>query len=252
MRKFLWIFIAAILFLSCQNKKALIVIEGDIKGVKNEKVWLALITNEGLSVIDSMKMKDGHFHFELKAVDDEAKARASSPMMYQIMLSPYNTLTTLAQGGDHITIKANAESLVDGYHITGGEEAVLMGQLDSALFAFVQPSEALYHTYQQNIEDDSARAKVEQQYVQLLDHHKQFLQNFIKQHPDKMASYVAFYQSYNRRSFFDEHQDKTLLEQITHNLKKQYPESPYVKNMQRRLEMLGLMEQERNSRHDTH
>ena len=67
-----------------------------------------------------------------------------------------------------------------------------------------------------------------------------------------MASYIAFYQGYNRRSFFNEQEDKALLRTITNTLKKHYPDNPYVQNMQRRLEMLDLMELERNTQDDTH
>lgn len=251
-RIFVILILSAILIISCQNRKSLITIEGDIAGVKDDKLVLAVVTNDGLDILDSVTLKNGHFRFELKADNDAAKARAASPMMYQIMLSPYNTLTTIAMGGDHIIIKTDAENLVDDYTVSGGEEAVLMGQLDSALNSFVQPVDALYRTYRNNIEEDSVRAKIEKQYIQLLDHHKQYLVNFIQEHPDRLASYVAFYQGYNRRSFFSEQEDKALLRKITQTLKKRYPENPYVQNMQRRLEMLDLMEQERNIQHDTH
>ena len=225
-------------------------IEGDIAGASNDKITLALITNEGLEPLDSMRLKNGHFCFELKATDKSAKERAASPMMYQIMLSPYNTLTTIAKGGDHILIQANAENLIEKYHVSGGEEAVLMGQLDSALHTFVQPADSLYQLYSYDIYNDSLREATEQQYLQLVEHHKQYLKQFIQQHPDQMASFVAFYQSYNRRHFFNEQKDKVLLRQITQNLKNKYPENPYVQKMQERLETLDLMEKERKNQDD--
>ena len=250
MKKVLFILLPLCLLLSCQHKKSLIVIEGDIAGASNDKITLALITNEGLEPLDSMRLKNGHFCFELKATDKSAKERAASPMMYQIMLSPYNTLTTIAKGGDHILIQANAENLIEKYHVSGGEEAVLMGQLDSALHTFVQPADSLYQLYSYDIYNDSLREATEQQYLQLVEHHKQYLKQFIQQHPDQMASFVAFYQSYNRRHFFNEQEDKVLLRQITQNLKNKYPENPYVQKMQERLETLDLMEKERKNQDD--
>lgn len=252
MKKLLFTLLPLCLLLSCQHKKSLIVIEGDIAGASNNKITLALITNDGLETLDSMKMKNGHFCFELKANDKAAQTRAASPMMYQIMLSPYNTLTTMAKGGDHILIHANAENLIENYHVSGGEEAVLMGQLDSALHAFAQPADSLYRIYSYDIYNDSLGEAVEQQYLQLINHHKQYLKQFIQQHPDKMASFVAFYQSYNRRCFFSAQEDKALLRQITQSLKKQYPDNPYVQNMQHKLEMMDLMEAKRNTEYDTY
>ena len=251
MKKLLFALLPLCLLLSCQHKKSLIVIEGDIAGASNNIITLALITDEGLETLDSMRMKNGHFCFELKANDKSARERAASPMMYQIMLSPYNTLTTIAQGGDHVLIHANAENLIENYHVSGGKEAVLMGQLDSALHAFVEPVDKLYNTYSRHIENDSVRLETERQYVQLLEQHKSYLRTFIQQHPDKMASFIAFYQSYNRRKFFDEQEDKALLRQITQSLTKLYPDNPYVQQMQHRLETLDLMEMERNTQHDT-
>lgn len=226
-------------------------IEGEIIGAQNDKITLAMVTNEGMTTLDSMRMKNGLFCFELKADDSDAKKRAASPMMYQLMLSPYNTMTILAKGGEHIVIKADAESLIDSYSVSGGEEAMLVWQLDSALNSFVQPVDSLYRIYQSHIEEDSVREDMERQYMQLLQHHKAHLTQFIQNHPDKMASYIAFYQSYNRRTFFNEQEDKSLLRTITQTLKKQYPENPYVQNMQRRLEMLDLMELERKAQDDT-
>ncbi len=252
MKKTLILLLPLCLLLSCQHKRSLITIEGDISGANHGKIALALVTNTGLEPIDSMRMKNGHFLFELKADGKEAKKRAGTPMLYQIMLSPYNTLTTIAMGGDHLTIKADAENLAGSYTVSGGEEAVLVGQLDSALRAFVRPVDSLYLPYRSNIHNDSVREAIERQYVQLVNHHKQYLIQFIRQHPDKMASYVAFYQSYNNRRFFNEQENKPLLRQITYTLKKTYPDNPYIPNMQNRLEMLDLMEQERRTQDDTH
>ena len=251
MKKLLFILLPLCLLLSCQHKKSLIVIEGDIAGASNDKITLALITNDGPEPLDSMRMKNGHFCFELKANDKNARERAATPMMYQISLSPFNTLTTIAKGGDHILIQANAESLVNHYQVSGSEEAVLMGQLDSALHTFVQPADSLYRLYSDDIYNDSLGEAIEQQYLQMVNHHKQYLKQFIQQHPDKMASFVAFFQSYNRRQFFNTQEDRNLLRQITHNLKKTYPENPYIQNIQYRLETMDLMEKERNSQNDT-
>ena len=124
------------------------------------------------------------------------------PMMFQLFLSEENSLATMAKKGDRLKITADAEDLTRTYQISGGEEAVLMHQLDSTLTAFVIPTEKLYETYQENSENDSVRADIEAQYVKMLQDHKDYLREFIQNHPDNMASYIAFFQSYNRRNFF--------------------------------------------------
>ncbi len=218
--------------------------EGVIEGGGGGELVLAMVANNGLQMLDSVKMRDGHFRFELKPETEEELANASTPMMYQLMLSPYNTLTTIAQGGDRLVFTAEAENLVATYRVSGGEEAVLVCQLDSALHAFAQSVEQLYAFYVKNLEDDSARTEVEKNYLQLRQEHKQYLQTFIQQHPDKMASYIAFYQSYNRGVFFNEKTDRKMLETITQSLTIKYPDNPYIQNMQQRMQMLDMMENE--------
>ncbi|MCQ2284374.1 MAG: DUF4369 domain-containing protein [Bacteroidales bacterium] len=240
---FLLALCSCVLF-SCQNKKGQIVIEGKLKHANNEWIRIGMIGENDLVMLDSMKMKNGEFSFVIPAETDEQKARAASPMMYQIILTNDNTLTTLAKGGEHIVIEADAQNLLSTYHIHGGEECELMAQLDSALTSFVNPTNKLFETYEKNVENDSIRNEIEQKYVVLLQKHKDYLTHFIQKHPNNMASFIAFYQSYNRRSFFSEQGDLDLLKKITTSLQKQYPDNPYVKNMKLRVEMLELVGQE--------
>ena len=146
----------------------------------------------------------------------------------------------MAKKGEHLKITADAKDMVRTYNISGGEEAVLIHQLDSSLTAFVIPSEKLYEEYQKTMEDDSARAEIEAQYVVMLQNHRQYLENFINMHPSNMASYIAFYQSYNRRNFFDIYHDLDVLKKINANMEKVYPESEYVKSMKNIVEMVEM------------
>jgi len=67
-----------------------------------------------------------------------------------------------------------------------------------------------------------------------------------------MASYIAFYQSYNRRCFFDENENLPLLKKITEALQKKYPNNEYVKGMQQRVEALEMAKKEKIQQYDTH
>ena len=231
MKKVTMILIAAVILAACGNQKTSVVISGDIKDGGNQKIMLVLITSEGMEMLDSVNLKNGHFDFKVSSDNELIKERENAPMMFQLFLSESNSLATMAKKGEHLKITADAQDLTKTYHITGGEEAVLMQQLDSALTAFVVPAEKLYETYQKNMEDDSTRAEIEAKYVVMLQNHRQYLENFIDNHPQNMASYIAFFQSYNRRNFFDIYQDLDVLKKINANMSKIYPESEYVKTM---------------------
>ena len=240
MKKLVILLILAVSLAACADRKTSVTIEGDLTNAGNQMIRLALITADGMDILDSVNMRNGHFSFKISSEDERIKERENAPMMFQLFLSNENGLATMAKKGEHLKITADAQDLTRTYHISGGEEAVLMYQLDSALASFVVPSEKLYEVYQQNIDNDSVRADIEAQYVKMLNNHRDYLLDFIDQHPNNMASYIAFYQSYNRRNFFDIYRDLDILKQINTNLSKVYPESEYVKAMTNLADMVEM------------
>jgi len=240
MKKILLLLIVAITLVGCIDRNVSVKISGDIKDGGNQMVRLALITSEGMEMIDSVNMRNGHFEFKISSEDERIKERENAPMMFQLFLSEENSLSTMAKKGERLKITADAQDLTRTYCITGGEEAALIHQLDSSLTAFVIPTEKLYETYQNNSENDSIRSEIEAQYVKMLHNHQQYLQDFIQNHPNNMASYIAFFQSYNRRNFFDIYMDLDMLKQINSNLSKVYPESEYVKSMTNLADMVEM------------
>lgn len=238
MKKVLLMVIAAFVFAACGNRHTSVVISGDIRNGGSAKMTLALITADGLEKIDSTNLHDGHFEFKISSENERIKERENAPMMFQLFLSEDNSLATMAKKGEKLTITADAQDLTKTYRISGGEEAILIQQLDSSLTVFVTAADQLYETYQKNLEDDSVRAEIEAKYVVMLQNHRQYLEDFIAAHPNNMASYIAFYQSYNRRNFFDLQQDLDVLKQINANMSKVYPESEYVKTMIHIVEMV--------------
>ena len=240
MKKIVLFIITAMILAACSDRNVSVKIEGDIRDGGNQMVRLALITSEGMDMIDSVNMRNGHFVLKISSEDERIKERENAPMMFQLFLSEENSLSTMAKKGERLKITADAQDLTRTYCITGGEEAALIHQLDSSLTAFVIPTEKLYETYQNNSENDSIRSEIEAQYVKMLHNHQQYLQDFIQNHPNNMASYIAFFQSYNRRNFFDIYMDLDMLKQINSNLSKVYPESEYVKSMTNLADMVEM------------
>lgn len=229
-----------LLLTACNNRNVAVTISGNLSNADNQMIRLALITADGMEFIDSTNLRNGQFEFKISSDNELIKERENAPMMFQLFLTEDNCLATMAKKGEHLKITADAKDMVRTYNISGGEEAVLIHQLDSSLTAFVIPSEKLYEEYQKTMEDDSARAEIEAQYVVMLQNHRQYLENFINTHPNNMASYIAFYQSYNRRNFFDIYHDLDVLKKINANMQKVYPESEYVKSMKNIVEMVEM------------
>lgn len=246
MKKILLLVISAITLMACTDRNVSVKISGDIHDGENQMIRLALITADGMDLIDSATMRNGHFEFKLSSENELIKERENAPMLFQLFLSEDNCLSTMAKKDDHLTITADAKDLTRTYHVSGSEEAILIHQLDSALTAFAIPTEKLLEPYNENIYNDSIRSSIEAQYVPMLQHHRQYLKDFIDKHPNNMACYIAFFQSYNRRTFFDPIQDLDVLKQINANLRKVYPESEYVVAMTRMAEMLDAQRRATN------
>jgi len=240
MKKLFLLLVAAITLAACSDRNVSVKISGDIKDGGNKMMRLALITAESMEMLDSVNLNNGHFEFNISSENELIKERENCPMMFQLFLSDDNGIATMAKKGERLNITADAKNLTQTYHISGGEEAVLMQQLDSALTVFVTAADKLYKVYEKNIENDSVRASIEDEYVDYLIAHREYLENFIDKHPNNMASYIAFYQSYNRRNFFDLREDLDVLKQINANMLKVYPESEYVKTMIHVVEMVEM------------
>lgn len=238
----LWL-VLCLLLSACHQRGNDLVIEGNIHNGGNAMVRLSLVGAEETIALDSTKMKNGHFSFTLRASDDESRARAATPMLYRLDLGHNNAITTIAQGGQHLRFTADAANLVRTYRVSGGEEALLCCQLDSALSVLAQQAEEWYPLYQKNIDNDSLRASIEARYMGLVNAHTAYLLDFIQQHPQNMASFMAYYQSYNRRIFIDGEKHEELLRTLIDNLKQQYPDNPYILLMQQRIEMRELQKQ---------
>lgn len=234
MKKFFYLtmLILMVLTTGCSDHNVSVTISGELSNAGNQMIRLALITSDGMEFIDSTNLRNGQFEFKISSENELIKERENAPMMFQLFLTEENCLATMAKKGEHLSITADAKDMTRTYRISGGEEAVLIHQLDSALTAFVVPTEKLYEQYEKNVNNDTVRAEIEAKYVVMLQNHRQYLENFIKTHPNNMASYIAFYQSYNRRNFFDIYQDLDILKGINANMQKIYPESEYVKSMQ--------------------
>lgn len=240
---FLLLFLSLVLF-SCTDRNNSVVISGKISNANNKTLRLAMITAEGMDIIDSTKLRNGNFEFKISKNDERFSILQEAPVMFQLFLSEDNSLSTMAKEGEKLVISADASDLTKTYDISGGEEAELLHQLDSSLMKFIEPVDKLFEIYQKNVENDSVREQIESNYVVLLNKHREYLENFIDKHPYNMASYVAFYQSYNRREFFDPYQDLDILKKINSNMLEKYPNSGYVKAMVR---VANMIEKNKNN-----
>lgn len=226
-------FLLLSLLLSC-SRTDVIELSGLLEHGNGRMLHLSLLTAEGLQPVDSVQVRHNKFCFKLNA-DEVEWLEAGQPVFLQLAFTPDNGLTTLARGGESVSLKADANQLVSSYRVSGPEDAQLMWRLDSVLASFVRCTDTLLQIYHYYMDVDSVRGAVEQRYNKAVEDHRQFLRDFIQSHPQSFSTMIAFYQGYNNLRFFDETKDADLLRSLTDSLVVYYPNSQYVSYLQSRV-----------------
>lgn len=160
------------------------------------------------------------------------------PAFYRIGFDAQNCITTIASQGEKLSFSfSNKDTLSRHYTVKGGKDAQLMCELDAHLSNFIDSAEHLTLWYNSSNEDQ-LHVAVNQEYSLIKLHHTQYLKDFIAKNPSSLATITAFYQQYQRATFFDEIRDLSLLEQIYTNLSKKYPKNENVNWLKQRISLI--------------
>lgn len=240
--KILKICCLALLLSNCTPKTETVTVQGTFTDCAKSWVYFAEIRPDEVELLDSVEIKDGKFFFKLSSSDEMTCQRRRQPFFLQIALDKdKDGFVTLVQNGDRIEVSGNAQKLPAEHAVTGGSESGNMLLLDQRLTQFIDSVDYLYEIYEEGIEDDALRERIEAVYLQLLDHHTSFLKEFIATHPGSLSCVAAFYSRYNRRIFLPEKDNLDLLKKMTADLEKIYPEHEYVLYLKKRIEQLSSL-----------
>lgn len=237
-KRLLFIFLMSILMAGCRERRQEIEFTGELSDSPSNWIYLSEVTPEGAFILDSCFIENGQFRFVLYEKQKGLQESRQTPHFYRLSFSSDNGFTTIAKNGEIITFKADGNDLVTTYTASGSEEAQLMWQLDRQLSRFIDSTEVLQTIYENEIEDDSIRSRVEYVYLILVENHTKYLLNFISSHPNSMTTIAAFYQRYNRKIFLPEEENLALLQQIYQNLVILYPDNQNVQYLKKRIESI--------------
>lgn len=223
MKRFLLLSLAitsVILCLSgCHNRQNTL-IEGKIQNTKAHFIYLYKVTPDEIVLIDSSKITNHKFDFNPSVTEIG---------FYQLALTPENNVAIVLEPHKNIKVNIKDSSLVASTEIEGSEDNKRIRNLDLMLLKFGKRVDSLMVVYNQNIEDDSARAQVETTYLEMCVQHRNDLDEFLHQNPNSIVQIMAFYQRFNRHFFYSENEDSEILKKIYTSLNKQYPENSNVK-----------------------
>ena len=225
-RWFLFVFVTAVMFAGCVKKNC-VTFEGNIQNADGDFLKISILKQSEAIFLDSVKIEDGSFSITLPS-------KNAGPDFYVLSLNEKESLTTLASRGERLHLKASAQNFAANYEIYGAKDAELMTQLNHQLTLFADSANHLYDVYV-NDNDEMLHAEVESAYVQIKQHHRDFLLRFIQGNPTSLGTIAAFYQKYDNCTFFNEKDDFNILNDIYNNLIKTYPDNENVKVLGKRL-----------------
>jgi len=225
--KIIFSFILVVFLWSCNQNK--IIISGEIEHCDNSYLVLMQILPQKIVMIDTVLFLNGKFSHYIKSEEVG---------VYLLQFSDDVFLSFIANSGDKLIFSGDAANILKTYNIQGNEETELLIETRRKLDQIYQQTELLskeFVRYTDNDDFDSIK-KIDSAYTALFDTHKAYLADFIRSHPDKLASLMAFYQALGRNAFFSVEEDRELLEVIYVALSKKYPNSIYVKDLAEKLE----------------
>lgn len=214
-----YLLILNIIFITSCHQNQNTVIQGQIQNLTPPVIYLYKVLPDEMILIDSTKIKNHKFNFN---------PEISEIGFYLLALNPENNVMFIIEPHQKLKINIRDTSLVASTSIEGSEENIRMRYLDSLLMNFSTQADHLMTIYQNHKNNDSIRASVESSYLKMCTEHRHQLDEFIRLNPDSFAQIMAFYQKFNRRFFYSETKDITILQQIYNHLYKKYPENTHV------------------------
>ncbi len=182
-----------ILFYSCSSSFEGFKIKGLVKGGKGKTIFLSYQGNTDSTKINS----DNEFEFEGKLTEPDfcnLYLDRSNPIL--LFIDSINNFT--------IEIKTDAENFAKSYTLNGSKTSQQIQELQNKLTQTFTNVKNLYNSMIANNVDTFHRDSIQTLFVkksnELVEQHRQYVFNFIKQNPGSFACLPAIYQAFDSRN----------------------------------------------------
>lgn len=224
MKRYLILLITVILFSGC-NKNRVFTIQGTVKEIKQDYVYLSRVAVDTPVLTDSAKISNkGIFRF---------KAETTEPDFFQVGYSKNEFITLLAEPGEKIKISFNDRNLYEDYKVTGSRGSELIQALDLKLFETKTKLDSLAPLYERALKEpgsESEATRLEQELMTLMKAQRKFNIEFIINNISSLVSIKALYQRLNDQTYvLYETRDLQYLKIVSDSLKVHYPQSKHTK-----------------------
>ena len=227
MKQSFFIFLIVLLASACTNKSGYTV-EGRIENADGTTVYLQRMDLNRVVTIDSTKLKkNGKFEF--------SGERLKEPTFFLLKLSEKNYITLLADTTETIQINADSKDLEDSYELKNSIGSVYVQILNRRLRKLNKGIDQLIKDYNKlDQKDNESARRLETQYQDLIQEHKDFVGEFIMENPRSYAGYYALFQRLNDNSYVMnvmDKKDQVFFATLGTSLNLFYPESERSKQL---------------------
>lgn len=157
---------------------------------------------------------------------------------YRIRFDDTVAITFIAGNKDNILLEGNLSDIKNTQKISGNEESELFLQVNKKVHEMYLITDSLtkiFKQYENTEQFDSITVHLDSCYYRNFHLYRNYLYDFIIQHPNKLASISAFYQKIGHRNFFSSVDDRELLNKMVHELSISYPNNQHVIALKKRL-----------------
>ena len=223
--KILWAAVAALALSACADKA---VIRGTVADAPDSKIVIKQLDINTYRNVDTLKTgKDGSFRYRMKVA-------AGEPEFVYLFYGDTRIAGLLLEKGEKAVIHADT---LGRYTVEGSEGSAGLAEVDKAYADFIAALAA----------NESDPPRMTQLYVQ---HYRECVR-YVMAHPYSLTSVPVLFEQLGDTPVFSQETDAILFRQTADSLKTVYPDSRYVKALEkeaeRRIRLLELVNQVRNA-----
>ncbi len=232
-RKITALFILAILFAGCGDKK--FTISGKLDGASPDTyIYLDQLGGMNLEPYDSVIISDnGSFEFS---------GEIEYPEFFLLRITESNFLTTLIEPGEKMALKADADSISFTAEVEGSPGTSKMIEYDLRLQEAMKELQKLGEIYEGNINSpdlEQIMTELDTKAQGILNDMNEYTRNFIDENIESMVSLIALYKQITPQVYIlNIDKDLDYYKRVDSTLFDLFPDSEPVKTLHSQMETL--------------
>jgi thiol-disulfide isomerase/thioredoxin len=194
-------------------------------------LFLARRTLAGTAIVDSaMPDKSGQYRL---------RGYTTQPDFFIVYFQTRHYINLIIHPGDDFKVLTSRKDFEYNYLVEGSKDSRLIQKLVTMQAKTLQKITAISNEYENSIKKpgfNKVKARVDSMYKEIVEEHRAFSKELIRENPKSLASLMALYQQLGRDiPVFDYKTDFVYYERVDSNLAALFPNSEAVKDLDRKV-----------------